>query len=788
MAGTSMISGLASGLDWQKIIEQLRALEHKRIEVIESRKGTYANKLSAWQAINTKLLSLKTAAGQLNKPAYFNLYTVSLSSNTTIEAEEIISATTTTSAAPGSYQIKVNSLASAQKLSSTSFASQTTALNLSGDIIVGGRTVSISATDSLSSIRNKINAVNSGENASKVTASIVNYGNEGYRLILTSDEEGLAGISLLNGGATDLLGLLGFVDGAEKTAKNVLTAGHQSDAFSAADKAIGGDDLLNLTSPQNGEVTIVINGYSRGVTIDLATDSLNTIKDAINNAFSGIFTSDPAAVVSETDDKGNTYYRLLIEGNTISYTDANNILETLGVLKRGGVSEERGVTGDIGNTSAGAYITSATLIKDIDGYVDYVAGDTIAFSGTDTAGNAVSYSFTINDTTTMADLLTAIESQYGSVRGQVTADGRIRVVDNELGDTDLSVILTPSKTTIKFDNDHNLGALSTIRARQIQAGANARITIDGVEVTSSSNMVEDVIPGVTLNLKKAASDTTVTLNISRDYEAVKGKIEEFVNAYNEAIEAISSHLKYNETNNEPGGVLFGDNTLKTIKSNLTQIILNKVSGVEENFSTLGLLGIRIDEDGKLSIEEDTFSNYLETNFDDFKKLFVADWSSTNSNLTYIYHDIDTQGGTYNIQITEVSPVAGYFESEGDAQGNGEYLRGISGNAKGLTVRYSGTDTGAIGSFTLTYGVAELLDRALYYITDPVSGTIANKEQTIQETISGLADDISAMEERLDRKMADLERKFIAMETALSTLQSQISWLSSQIETINKGWG
>jgi len=788
MAGTSMVSGLASGLDWQKIIEQLRAVEHKRIDLIESKKKTYADKLSAWQTINTKLLSLKTAAGKINRSSYFNLYTVALSSNTTTAAEDILSVTTTTDASPGSYQIKVNSLASAQKLSSTSFASQTAALNLSGDIIIGGRTVSISTTDSLSSIRNKINAVNSGSNASKVTASIVNYGNEGYRLILTSDEEGIAGISLLNGGATDLLGLLGFVDGAEKIAKNIITAGHKSDAFSEADEAIGGSNLLNLSSPQNGEVTIVINGISRSVIIDLAADSLNNIRDAINTAFSGVFTSDPASVISETDANGNTSYRLLIEGNTITYNDNNNILETLGILKRGGFSDERGVTGDIANTSAGVYITSATLIKDIDGYNDYASGDTIEFSGTDTAGNAVSYSFTINDTTTVADLLTAIENQYGSVTAQITADGRIRVVDEEIGDTDLSVVLTPSKSSLKFDNDHNLGALSTIRVREIQAGANASITIDGIEVTPSSNTVNDVIPGVTLNLRKAASDTIVTVNINRDYEAVKDKIEEFVNAYNEAIEAINSHLRFNEKTNEAGGILFGDNTLKTIKSSLTQIILNKVSGVSDNFSTLGHFGIRISDDSKLTIDEDTLTDYLESNFDDLKKLFVADWSSTNSSLTYVYHTIDTQSGTYNIEITGVDPVNGYFESEGDALGKGEYLQGVSGNAKGLVLRYSGTATGAVGSFTLTYGVAELLDRALYYITDSVSGTIAQKEETIQETISGLAEDITAMEDRLDRKMADLERKFIAMETALSTLQSQINWLSSQIETINKGWG
>ncbi|MBM4339197.1 MAG: hypothetical protein FJ110_06615 [Deltaproteobacteria bacterium] len=793
MAGTSMVSGLSSGLDWKKIIDELRKVEHKRIDLIEGRKKVYQDRLSAWQSINTKLLSLKTASGTLNQTSFFNLYTTSLASNTTTEAEDVLSATASTDASPGTYKIIVTSLASAQKLSSTSYASQTTSLSLSGDIIVGGRTVKISTTDSLSSIRDKINAVNTGTSASQVTASIVNYGTSGYRLILTSDEEGSAGMSLLNGGATDLLGSLGFVDASAKTAKNTVTGGNKSDAFSAADKAVGGSDLLNLTSPQSGEVTIIINGISRTLTttntINLATNSLNTIRDAINNAFSDAgFTSNPASVVSETVD-GTTKYRLLIEGNTITYTDSNNVLETLGILKRAGVSDEKGVTGDVANTSSGSAITSSTLIKNIDGYNDYVSGDTITLGGTSTTGAAVSNVFTITDATTVGDLLTEIQTRYGEVTASITADGKIRVVDNEILDTDLNVTLTPSRSSLKFDTDAggSFGAISTIRSRQIQAGANANLSVDGVTLTPSTNKPDDIITGVTLNLKKAASNTTVTLTVGRDYEAVKTKIEEFVTAYNDTMDAINAQLAYNEDTQKTGGPLFGDSTLRTIKSNLIKLVLNKVSGVSGNFSTLGMVGISMGTDSKLTIDDDDLQDYLESNFDDIKKLFAADWSSTNSNLSYIYHTIDTQAGTYNVQITGVSPVGGYFVSLGDATGSSEYLTGISGNAKGLVARYSGTATGGVGSLSLTYGVAELLDRSLYYITDSVSGTITNKEETIQDTIENLEDDITTMEGRLDKKLAELERQFIVMETALSRLQSQTGWLTGQINATYRGW-
>jgi flagellar hook-associated protein 2 len=522
------------------------------------------------------------------------------------------------------------------------------------------------------------------------------------------------------------------------------------------------------------------------VDLDLASDSLNTIRDAVNTAFSGVFPSNPASVVSSTAD-GTTRYRLLIEGSTLSYTDAGNILETIGILERSGVSDERGVTGDVANTSGGAVITSSTLIRDIDGYNDYASGDSITLTGTSTSGGVVNRVFTLTDTTTVADLLTEISSAYGEVTTTVTADGKIRVVDDEIGDTDLSVVLTPGKSTLKFDTDHNLGALSTIRARQIQAGASASISVDGVALTPSSNTVDDVIPGVTLNLRKGASETTVTLTVGRNEEAVKEKIGEFVTAYNETMDAINGQLSYDAENQKAGGPLFGDNTLRTIKSSLGNIIINQVSGVSDDFATLGMVGISLGKDGRLTVDNAKLQGHLEANFDDVKRLFAADWSSTNSNLSYLYHTPSTKAGTYQIQITGANPVEGYFVNPADATGSGESLTAISGGAKGLMVRYSGTATGAIGSLTLTFGIAELMNRNLYHITDPLEGTISNKEETLQETVDNLKEDMDGMEVRLDQRMAEVERKFIVMESALSTLQSQTSWLAGQLSAADRGW-
>ena len=192
--------------------------------------------------------------------------------------------------------------------------------------------------------------------------------------------------------------------------------------------------------------------------------------------------------------------------------------------------------------------------------------DTITLSGTDTSGAAVNTSFSVYDGAaykSVDDLLAEIESAFGDVTASITADGKLRVVDNEIGDTDLSVVLTPSSGSLSFDQDNDLGAVETLRKRELQAGADAEITVDGVTVNPTSNTVDDVIEGVTLNLKEADAGTTVTLNVGRDDEALIEKIQGFVDAYNEVMDSISAQTSYDEDTGTTGGPLFGDSSLRT---------------------------------------------------------------------------------------------------------------------------------------------------------------------------------------------------------------------------------
>jgi len=196
---TLQISGLTSGFDWRSMIDQLMEVEHRRVNVIETKKSDYEAQLKEWQSFNTKLQALNTAVVDLKDPESFNLFTPSMSSNNpSYLGSDLLSVSTDTYAARGTYLIQVTNLATAEKLSSNTFASQTEALGsaYAGDIVINGQTITIRESDSLALVTDMINNANTGTNPTNVIASIINYAPDDYRLILTSDETGADGISL----------------------------------------------------------------------------------------------------------------------------------------------------------------------------------------------------------------------------------------------------------------------------------------------------------------------------------------------------------------------------------------------------------------------------------------------------------------------------------------------------------------------------------------------------------------------------------------------------------------
>ncbi|MEW6749555.1 MAG: flagellar filament capping protein FliD [Candidatus Latescibacterota bacterium] len=384
-------SGLGSGLDTDAIIEQLVKLERRPIELIQTRQTRLGQQKEIIQSIASSLLTLQDSVTQLSSAEVFSVV------EATSAASDRVAVSATNEAAAGSFSVEVVSLAQARRLSSRSFRSASEALGLSGEIVLNGRAVEIGTQDDLQDIRDRINDAELG-----VSAQILSVTAEDSRLILTADEVGSRGFDLRDASATNVLQALGYTASGVSVG-NPFVNGGRSAAF--LDSATSIASLLNLASPPAGTVTV----GDREVSIDLATDSLEAIRDRINEAAP---TGVTARVVSAVE-QGLTRHRLEVEGTTNLIDDAG-VLEALGVLEDGGIADPI-----VAGAESDAFASTSTAIGSLLGSASGPSG-TVRIAGQEVAIDLASDSLTAVQTRINA---AGIAGVTATVTSSTDADG-----------------------------------------------------------------------------------------------------------------------------------------------------------------------------------------------------------------------------------------------------------------------------------------------------------------------------------------------------------------------------
>jgi flagellar hook-associated protein 2 len=192
MASLSSISGIASGLDFPALTDQIIALERRPADRLQLAIDKDKKRTESLESFRTLLTALKTASTTFKEGTALDAYGTNVSGTDTA-GRMLVAATANTGAVSGSYVVEVETLARAQKASGTPQASSTAALGYAGDFTVGAATITVGAGDSLTAIRDRINAANTGTTPTKVTASILSVSPTDQRLVLTSDATGTAG-------------------------------------------------------------------------------------------------------------------------------------------------------------------------------------------------------------------------------------------------------------------------------------------------------------------------------------------------------------------------------------------------------------------------------------------------------------------------------------------------------------------------------------------------------------------------------------------------------------------
>jgi len=632
-------SGLASGVQWRDMVDQIMALESSRkLTPVTDKKDTEQKRYDAWGSFSSLVAKFRDAVKSLRDGSAFGTFKVDAAASPS-SGRALVSASASATATPGNYTVEVTDVARANKLSGNIVASATTALGLSGDFAVNGRVVTIAATDTLSQVRDKINAVNAGATASGVTASVLSTGSSAQRLVLTSEAAGSSGIELVDG-STGVLASLGVVDGT--TSLNLTsTGGTQTYKVTSATAAIA--TMLGVSLPPPS--TITINGQT--ITVDLTVDSLTSIAAKIQAA------GGTADVLSESVN-GKTSYRL-VTGDAVGAptADGQRTLAALGFVKGGRAAVAQVVRNDLAlGDASNAPAVAGTLLTDLSlggAGLALLAGDTFRVQGTRGDGTTVSVSFTVGASDTVQTVLDKINdatSGFGAGARKATATlsgGRIMVTDAAGGDSQLSLSLT---ATHAAGGSVSLGRMSTFttgRARELVAGTDAKVTIDGVALTRPSNTITDAISGVTLNLLQAEPGTTVDLTVARDGAAIRSSVQAVATAYNALVKFVGDQ-------HAAGQPLANSAPLRAAMSSITNTLLSPVAGATGDYTRTTMAGLSLQKDGTLALDAATFDAALTKNYADVLRLFQTSGTATSSEVSFAFSTDKTQAGTYAVNI------------------------------------------------------------------------------------------------------------------------------------------
>ena len=657
---SSSVQGLASGIQWQDLIDQLIQVDTtNQITPITTRITAAQKKQDAWTSFGTAMSTLQATLKTLKDGTAFTGLTVNVPASAST-GKGLLTAATSTGAVPGSYGVQVLSTASAQTLSGNVVSDPTAALGLNGQFAVAGRVVTVATTDSLNAVRDKINALNTGANASHISASVLYAGSSSARLILTSDLGGAAGLDLRDVRATSsqpsLLASLGFIDGT--TANTGSDGAVYSRMFGSSAQAAG--QLVAGATAYPAASVILVNG--RAVTIDLQNQSLTDIAAAINAQ------SPNTASVTSTANGGTTTYALRISGTIAASGDAGSqpVLDLLG-LTRGttGVVKQQLETANVLQDSSGTTATTATTLLGlkIGGGVGAALGDTFTISGTKPDGvTRVSLTTTVDGAKTVGDMLADISTAFSAPGRSVTASvvgGKIRLTDDAGGDSGLSFSIAANNESGVADPSTgatlSFGSASVTtsgRSRELTAGADARIVVNGVTMTRSTNAISDAINGVTLNLMKAEQGTTIPVTISRDTTKGVQAVQAMVASYNTLRTLVT-------TSTAADGALAYDSAMRSAFSSLKTTLLSTVAGLGTgaSYDHAALVGLTVDKTGVLSVDAAALTTALQQNTGDVAALFRTGGSATGAGLSYLASGAATTPGGYDVEITRAATVA-----------------------------------------------------------------------------------------------------------------------------------
>ena len=335
----------------------------------------------------------------------------------------------------------------------------------------------------------------------------------------------------------------------------------------------------------------------------------------------------------------------------------------------------------------------------------------IATGDLDGEGSPKTFTINVESGDSLKDVVTKInaESKKSGISA-VVMDNRLVLTDSKTGERDL-------KISGDVAADLGLGEEDVT----LNKGVDAKFTLNGIEMTRSDNKIDDVVDGITFELKGVSEgDKTIDLSLKNDTGKMKDTVKELVSQYNSLMSFINEKVDVGDPSAKDNktGELAGDSSLIRLQTELRNLIAPPYSTGGGLKATE--LGLSIsDRQGTLSFDEEKFDKVLKDNPEGIKDFF--------------YKAEKVEGQT---ALKET---------------------GYTVALKGIADKYLVDKTGE-------------------------KGVIASKFETFESSIKDLNKQITRIDEVLEQKKARYIDMFTRLDQAMMQAEDQMSWLMNQVNS------
>lgn len=336
------------------------------------------------------------------------------------------------------------------------------------------------------------------------------------------------------------------------------------------------------------------------------------------------------------------------------------------------------VTGDGGGAYTATAGSTATVGTHSVQVIDLAARHSLASGVVEADGTALSSATAIDRTfrfeVTVGGVATEISVE---VEADATDDKVLRAVvdaiDRSGADITASVVRvsdTERKLLVQATNSGTAAAITSIRdldgalfstlgmgkgtngegqlTGTVQAAADARLVIDGLEITSSKNQIDNVISGVSVQLTSQTTGAT-SLEVTRDPDAIIGSIQSLVDSYNSALDEIRNSTRPSDDTGANRGILATNSAFRSLRTVLRNLVTAPLE-LESGTKTLSNIGITADREGRISLKESTIRSLLQSDPESVEEILGGE-NGMASRLAGVLDGYSKVGGIVDQQIT-----------------------------------------------------------------------------------------------------------------------------------------